>query len=197
MLGSKLHLDIGETVIHEVRKHWFVFFVQALSVLVLALLPAFILMLGAKLLPLKVIPLMAENSATITFVYFLWLLVLWIIFFIQWTNYFLDVWHITEKRIIDIEQKNLFHREVSNLRFDKIQDVTVEVRGLMATIFKYGDIRVQTAAENSSTFVMKNATHPEKVRQLIFSRHNREAEKVMNHQAHTSNQSDVHSQVHS
>jgi hypothetical protein len=57
------------------------------------------------------------------FFFILWVLTLWIFFFLDWTKYYLDVWYVTQKRIIIIDQKALFDREISNVRFDKIQDV--------------------------------------------------------------------------
>ena len=113
-----------------------------------------------------------------TFLYALWLLVLWISFFIQWTNYYLDVWYITEKRIIDVEQKGIFSRNVSSIRFDKIQDINVEVRGVVATFLNYGNVEVQTASETSGSFIMKNASRPELIRQVVFSQHNKQSERA-------------------
>jgi hypothetical protein len=119
-----------------------------------------------------------NTRGILLFVYAVWLMALWMSFFIQWTNYYLDVWYVTEKRIIDVEQKRLFHRSVSSLRFDKIQDISIEVRGLIDTFFDIGNIRVQTAAENSADFVMLHAGSPDRVRNLIFRQHNIQSEKT-------------------
>lgn len=178
MLVSRLNLDPGETILLEVRRHWIVFLSRAIGLLVGGFLP---LMAGGFLLgmfPAEMAGFFASYGSVVLFFYSLWLLLLWMLFFIQWTNYYLDVWYVTEKRIIDVDQKGLFHREVANLRFDKIQDITVEVRGVLQTFLNFGDLRVQTAAEDSTGFFMRNASSPEEVRRVIFSRHNREAEKL-------------------
>ena len=112
------------------------------------------------------------------FIYSVWLLASWVCFAIQWTNFSLDVWYVTQRRIIDVEQKGIFHREISNLRFDKIQDISIEVTGFIATMLNFGDIHVQTAAEDSSDFFMHNARNPERVRKIIFSQHNVESERT-------------------
>lgn len=174
MLLTHFDLDVDEKIIYEVRKHWFVFFRHAIMAFILTILPLILYVVVLALLPDE----MAENIAGHFFIelfsYALWFLLVWILLFIKWTNYYLDVWYITKKRIIDIEQKGIFHREVSNLRFDKIQDVSVEVRGVIATFLKFGDLRVQTASENSQDFVLKNAALPEEARKVIFDAHNRE-----------------------
>ena len=88
-----------------------------------------------------------------------------------WTLYYLDVWIITDKRIIDIEQKGIFNREISTFRTDNIQDVTIEIRGIIGTFLKFGDIHIETASENNS-FVIREALNPERVKEVILKQHN-------------------------
>ena len=167
-----LDLEHGESVILEVRKHWFVLlgivFITALGVII----PIVIRFVVFKYNFLPIQGIFTEYEFLLKFFYYVWLLFLWIFFFIEWTKYFLDVWYVTQKRIIDVEQKAIFRREVSNLRFDKIQDISIEVSGVIGTMFHFGDIRVQTAAEDSSEFSMKAVRNPEHVRKIIFSQHN-------------------------
>ena len=178
MLVSRLNLDPGETILLEVRRHWIVFLSRAIGLLFGGVFPLMVSGFMLGLFPAQVTDFFAVYGSVVLFAYSLWLLLLWVLFFIQWTNYYLDVWYVTEKRIIDVDQKGLFHREVANLRFDKIQDITVEVRGVIQTFLNFGDLRVQTAAEDSTGFFMRSASRPEEVRKVIFSRHNREAEKM-------------------
>lgn len=172
-----LHLDPGETILLEVRKHWFVFFSHGFFLAIAALIPPVLLEFVVHLVPVRV-PIEGNMYALSAFFYILWVLVLWVSFFVQWTNYYLDVWYITQKRIIDVEQKSPFHREVSSIRFDKIQDITVEVRGLIATFLNFGDVKVQTASEAGGDFLMKSAANPEAIRKLVFSQHNRQSERT-------------------
>lgn len=80
---------------------------------------------------------------------FMYFFVLTILAFITWVDYWLDMWIITNERIIDIEQKGLFRHEISEFGLDKIQDVTVESPGLLATFLRYGKISVHTAGDQS------------------------------------------------
>jgi len=174
---NTLHLDPDESIILEVRKHWFVFFSYGLLLSIVAIMPAVLYEIIIRFVNLPALLVGGNFETIIVFAYTLWLLILWMAFFVQWTNYYLDVWYITDKRIIDVEQKTLFHREVSSLRFDKVQDISVEVRGLIATFLNFGNISVQTAGESSKDFIMKDADNPEQIRKLIFSQHNIESEK--------------------
>lgn len=175
MVFSHLELELNEKIVREVRRHWIVLFGHVVLTVVLFISPPVLYLIALAFLPDKIAQEITDHFFITLFFYALWALFLWVILFINWTNYYLDVWYITDKRIIDIEQKGIFHREISNLRFDKIQDVTVEVKGVVATFFKFGNLRVQTAAENSRDFMMKSAARPEEARKLIFEMHNRES----------------------
>ncbi len=173
---KNLHLDPGEHVILEVRKHWIVFAGIAVSMLFAMILPLAVFVAVKIFMPqvFNVInfPESFNVSAFVLFFYCLWVLFLWASFFVQWTKYYLDVWYVTEKRIIDISQKKIFDREISNLRFDKIQDITIDVRGFIPTFLGFGNIKVETASEEGFDFVMNTVRHPDEVRRVIFSQHN-------------------------
>jgi uncharacterized membrane protein YdbT with pleckstrin-like domain len=169
-----LHLDPDEHVIMEVRKHWIAFAGYGLGLLFVALLPVFVLAVLSTFVPqLFVIDLPVNASALFLFFYALWLLFVWASFFLHWTNYYLDVWYVTEHRIIAVDQRQMFSREVSNIRFDKIQDVTLDHHGFMSAFLGFGNIRVQTASEDSKEFYMTCVQHPEEVRKVIFDHQNK------------------------
>jgi hypothetical protein len=91
----------------------------------------------------------------------------WVLVFIVWIDYYLDVWIVTDQRIVNIEQRGLFRREISELEHSKIQDVTTEIHGIIATILKFGYVFIQTAGEKSR-FVFKQVPNPVLVRTLIM-----------------------------
>ena len=173
MSYDALHLDPEEHVIFEIRKHWIVFAGHAVTLLFSAFIPFIVLTLYRifGFTPIN-ISLSGNTSALFLFFYTLWLLFLWISFFVNWTKYYLDVWYVTEKRIIIVDQKRLFDREISNIRFDKIQDVMVEVDGFIPTFLNFGNIKVQTASEDNTEFSLSVVRNPELVRKIIFSQHN-------------------------
>lgn len=97
--------------------------------------------------------------------------------FHAWAVFMLDAWVATTKRIMNIEQKGLFSRVVSELPLDKIEDVTVEVHGLIPTILQYGDVRIQTAAEQEH-FLFDNIPHPQDVARQIMQLHDQVQRRV-------------------
>ena len=179
MSYQALHLEPDEQVILEVRKHWIVFAVYAVGLFLAGLLPPAALTFLKIFTPQIFNVNISGNTGTILlFFYLLWFLVLWILFFINWTTYYFDVWYVTKKRIIAVEQYHLFDREISNLRFDKIQDVSIETQGIISTFLDFGNIRVQTASENANDFAMKTVRHPDQVKRIIFGQQNKAQMKV-------------------
>ncbi|MBI5222459.1 MAG: hypothetical protein HY980_03110, partial [Candidatus Magasanikbacteria bacterium] len=73
----------------------------------------------------------------------------YLFFYGQFIDFYLDVWIVTNDRIVDIEQHGLFSRSISELDLYNIQDVTVEITGFFATMFKYGNLYVKTSSDNS------------------------------------------------
>lgn len=92
---------------------------------------------------------------------------LWIIILIEWLDYYLDIWIVTDQRILEIEQNNLFHRVSSELDLKRVQDISSAVNGMWQTFFQYGDIKIQTASE-SNVITPKSIPHPVMVRREIM-----------------------------
>lgn len=164
-------LEEGEKIEKIVRRHYWVIMPMILTLLGAALAPwVFYIFVNSGFLALDQGLINAIEGIFLgqkVFAYSLWFLVLWVIFFIEWTDYYLDSWIITDKRIIDVEQKGFFHREITSFRYEQIQDITVETRGLIETFFKFGTLQIQTAG-HSRDIVIKDAHCPEEARSLIL-----------------------------
>lgn len=68
-----------------------------------------------------------------------------VFFYARFVDYYLDMWIITNHRVIDIKQTGLFARTISEVELRKIQDVQSDVRGVFATFFNYGMVEIQSA----------------------------------------------------
>lgn len=97
-------------------------------------------------------------------VYFLSLL---LFVFTQFINYWLDMWIITNDRIVNIEQMGLFARRISELDLHRVQDVTSEVKGFFPTLFNFGTVYIQTAG-TIERFVFEQIPNPHEIRKAIL-----------------------------
>lgn len=96
-----------------------------------------------------------------------YLLSIYLFIFADFIDFYLDLWIVTNDRIVDIEQFNLFSRSISELDLFRIQDVTTDVHGFFATLFDYGNVTVKTASQNVN-IVFKNVPNPNFIRQRII-----------------------------
>jgi len=146
------------------RRHWFAIVTIVVAFLALTVIP---LAIGYAMRdPVHRIlenPLFGPVLVIVSSMYFL---AVWLFAFLEFTDYYLDVWIVTNERIINIEQKGLFHRTASELHLTAVQDVTSDVQGIIHTVFDYGNVQVQTAGEQGR-FIFKNIERPEKVKEHV------------------------------
>ncbi|HCM82474.1 MAG: hypothetical protein UV63_C0019G0012 [Microgenomates group bacterium GW2011_GWC1_43_11] len=80
-------------------------------------------------------------------------------------------WHfnifiVTNHRIIDIDFLFLLYRKFAEAKIEKIQDISFRTGGIMATVFDYGDVLIQTASELPN-FVFEKVPRPSEVVHVI------------------------------
>lgn len=80
----------------------------------------------------------------------------------------IDSMVITNQRLIDVDQRGLLSREISECPLETIQDIRTLQRGLGAHIFGYGTIKVQTASRDEH-FELTHVRHPLQMQELLFS----------------------------
>lgn len=156
-----IHLGKDEKILMVLHRHWIVIFGRFLVGILLLILPA-VLSAAAAVFGFD----LALASPYLEFFGVIYLMIIMAALFMFWMDYYLDIWIITSERIVDIEQKSLFNREVSEFMLDKVQDITVEVPGMVATFLKYGNLIIQTAGEQS--FSVRQVPHFYEAKNLIM-----------------------------
>ncbi|MDO8560910.1 MAG: PH domain-containing protein [bacterium] len=153
----------NERVLMIVRRHWFALARPTAFLFFLLIMPSLVFGFAGATAEKFVQP---ELQPVVNFIFSLYVLGILLYGFILWADYYLDVWIITSKRLIDIQQKGLFNRSVSELGMDKVQDVTIKINGFVQTMLKFGNLEVQTASQ--STFIIKDAPHLYEAKELIL-----------------------------
>ncbi|HRY60153.1 MAG TPA: PH domain-containing protein [Patescibacteria group bacterium] len=93
-------------------------------------------------------------------------------FYIAWLDYYMDIFILTNKRIIRLEQMVIFGQKVSETSFQHIQDVSSKVQGLLQTFFSVGTVFVETAGEREN-FSFTNMKDPGEIAAWILeAQHN-------------------------
>lgn len=153
-----------EHVVAVLRRDRLVFLGYCVVFLILLAIPPATYFLLAGLFPAPLES--AVGFPVLALVASIYYLSVWLFFFTQFLDYYLDVWLVTNDRIVNIEQMGLFARTVSELDLYRIQDVTSEVNGFLPTMFNFGNVYIQTAGQHER-FVFRQVPDPHGVRKNI------------------------------
>lgn len=148
------NLKEGEEIIEVIRKHWASFIKQVIVTFVILIVPVFFIVFFF--------------SRWWTMLIFL----VWVCIGVSYGLYSWFVWYfdsliLTNQRVINIDQRRLFSRRVSEASLSNIQDITYEIHGVVASIFSFGTVKVQTAGAES-VIKINNVSHPGEVQEMIL-----------------------------
>lgn len=164
-LKTIIHQKNYEKIIYHLRRHPIIFLKSFLFFCGLAIVPLvfyfFIKNSFAEIF---------ENDLTrliLTILASIYYLSIILIDFTQFVDYYLDNWIVTNDRILNIEQHALFGRTMSELDLYNIQDATSEIKGILPTLFNYGNVHVQTAGEKTR-FIFESVPNPHEIRDKLL-----------------------------
>jgi len=155
----------GENTEFALRRHPLTFIRQSLFFLLMAAVPAFFawIVWNGELPPVEN-PLAKIALVILGSSYYLGI---WTFYMTEFVDFYLDVSIVTNQRVIDVDQRGLFNRTISELDLARVQDVHSEIKGLVPTFFNFGRVLVQTAGEDKN-FEFDNVPDPHRVRQRIL-----------------------------
>jgi hypothetical protein len=84
--------------------------------------------------------------------------------FIEW---YFNCGIITNMRVIDVDQKGMTERVVSEVPYFKIDDVSYNIKGVKQTMFRYGNVVVAIRGYRSSV-ILRNIAKPAMIQELIL-----------------------------
>ena len=154
-MGLPIELQNGEQVVIRVRRHIVFLLTKLGREIIFGIVPIIVALVVAAGAGSTVRLLLIGFSA-------IWGLVWFSAGYFTWYRYTHDEWIITNQRLIDALKKNWFHQSVSSADLISIEDMSVSKSGVLQTMFNYGDLRCQTAGEQSN-FVLAGIPDPTNV----------------------------------
>ncbi len=130
--------DNKEHIILLLRRHPITNIGWIISVFLMILAPVFL----SYVVPIAQLP--TDYQLVALMFWYLITLAFAIEKFISW---FFNVNIVTDERIFDVDFVHLVYREITDANLDQIQDVTTQVGGVIRTMFNFGNVMIQTAAE--------------------------------------------------
>ncbi|MEK7681028.1 MAG: PH domain-containing protein [Patescibacteria group bacterium] len=154
-----------EKIARIVRRHWITFLPMIIFFILLLAIP-----LGIYWLLINTAsgylqdPIYYTIGILFASIYYLSVILFFYTYFVE---FHLDLWIVTNDRLLDIQQKTLFARTVSEVDLYQIQDTSSEIHGIFPSIFNYGDIILQTASAVPK-FIFRNVPNPHGLRRMIL-----------------------------
>lgn len=121
------------------------------------------------------ITLSSDTSKIMVIIFSAFFLFMMAIQLYGFVDYYLDIYIVTDQRLVDISQLGLFRRQISELQIRQVQDVSAHVEGIFDTLLHFGDVHIQTAAEREN-FIFQSIPHPYTVAKQIVDLHEKELE---------------------
>lgn len=148
--------DDNETILLALRSHWFTNVSWIIVFLFMLTVPSL----------LRFIPSFGFGPSLQFVLMFAWYLVAFAYAFEQFLSWYFDLYIITDHRVVDIDFNNLLDKKFSEADLGRIQDVTSRVSGVSQTLFNYGTVLIQTAAEQNE-IVFEKVPNPDKVTKIL------------------------------
>ncbi len=153
-LEKKIKLGEKEKISHVIHRYWLTYFWSWFGIAILFATPFFFMFWlfqhGQWGQMLFVVPIV--------------LAVIWLI-------HTLYIWQknalvITTDRIIDIEQRGIFEKVISDISLEDIEDVAGKIKGFWGTMFRYGNTMIE-ASEGRIKIVAEKVKYPEDLQRHI------------------------------
>ena len=81
-------------------------------------------------------------------------------------HWYYNLFVVTDRRIVDVDQRGFFDRTVSEVAYGKIQDVSYRIKGILPTVLHFGTVVVQTAG-STANLELERMKNPEQIVDLI------------------------------
>ncbi len=144
----KKHLEEGEGILFVAHKHWFFFLKDMIKFLFFGV--AFPIFLAF------IFPVLSFLS------YFLFG-ASFIIFLLDFCNWYYDAWIVTDMSIIDVEWISLFERRSSRVDYEIIEGISYEISGFFSYLLGFADIHIDRPSSGANPIILRHAASPKKV----------------------------------
>jgi len=157
------------------RRHWLVFLPSLFVHLFLILIFWVICFVVYSFIPSAFQELTRQGIVIIGSCF---MLIEFLLLLISWVNYYFDIAILTSSRFIQLTQVSIFNRTISEMPLTRVQDVRVEVKGILKTYLGYGDIHIETAGD-APNFLLKDIPSPYVVADKIIAFYQKAAQESL------------------
>lgn len=88
-------------------------------------------------------------------IFIVWFLVITGYAIESFLHWYFNIYIVTNMHLVDINFRSLLSRDITESKLSDIQSISSKVQGVLASIFHYGDVIVETAAERQNISFLK------------------------------------------
>ncbi len=129
---------------------------------IIILLPIFVIVFVSFIIPYFMLRL---HLPSVTYFVGGYALVAFLFFYHSWYGYQHSLTILSSERIVNVFQRGFFQAKITEAELSRIQDVSSDIKGVLPTMFGYGDVTIRTASE--SILTIKNIGSPYDFQQAI------------------------------
>jgi hypothetical protein len=153
-----------ESIILFLRPHYLTNFPWIfLSILLFFLPPVIAIILPMIKIEFLSSPIVTHFAAVYILLYYL---IVFSYAFISFLTWFYNIFIVTPNRIVDINYSDIVIHDVSETKLNQIEDVRYDQAGFIPTLFNYGNLYAQTAAEKEN-FEANSIPKPKEATDII------------------------------
>lgn len=149
-----------EVVLLCLHRHWFSLLGTFTYAFLGALLPFLLILLFGSII------VQHHLSKLVVFLFASYYMFGWYMLGYTLTMYVMDIWIVTNQRIIDSTQQGFFNRTISEINLGNIQDISTVVAGLVPTTMNFGDVEIQSAGAVEH-FKFRQVPNPQNIKDVI------------------------------
>lgn len=165
-LSSIIHLKPYEKIEYVLRRHPITFVPKLFSFIILILIPIIVSIIGKSII--EAVSANPSAYATIIVLGVMYYLTIFLLFYSFYIDYYLDIWVVTNDRVLDMEQQGMFSRTITEFDLYQIQDITTDIKGVFATLFRYGNITITTSSSTTG-IIFYQIPGPDAIRSHILT----------------------------
>lgn len=137
-------LEKGERIVLLLRAHPITLVPTLMTIIFFIFLPS-LLPLVLAILDINIFDSLGGGQVFLMAVF--WYLFAFGYAFYKFIIWYFNVYLLTNERIIDIDFRGILHKETSYAHLSQVQDVNPKIIGFFGTIFHFGNVYIQTAAQ--------------------------------------------------
>jgi hypothetical protein len=162
-------LQKDEKVLMYIRRHWIWLFIESKIAFLIFLIPTLLILYFVNYTTFGSQIVFGITGLVFANLFIsMWAIFCWIYMAERFTDYALNFWVLTNKRIVECELDGLFNRKTNTMEIEDVEDASVTTPGFLAQFFGYGTFQIQSAGATRE-FIAEQVKDAEVAKQMVFA----------------------------